>query len=887
MLLNSSLHNKSFSTSIFRGLLSLCFVFLFYLPPTANDVTAASKVWVMDTQPAVLLNADTVKERDIGGYLKVYVDRSGTMSLQDVVVQGQQAFIDMDDVTVGQSDSRTQYWLYGRVRKSNLDGGGDQSKWRLVLPGYHILESAFYLKPSSEQEYRQVPPLYDRSLAYPVEMSSQNTSEFYLKLRVDGSLNMSIRIWEEQSYLLSKRKSVIGWGLFFGSVLALFAYNVFVFVSLREARYLYLSGFLLSAFALILVKEKFLADYFNLSAEYLGQSSEMAMQCLALLFASSMSRHYLMTHSRFPNLDKALIVAMLLSLLLGVSAFSGVLSVYSFKLMFSAISAIFFVPAVVVSLQLSDRASRFYLLGWSVFVIGYVVFQLAEFNIIPSNTFTIHLKEFALSLLGVLLSLGVAAQIQTERSAKGKGLTLQQETMLELKYAEEQIQKKVLRDTLQEYPGQDLLESIANENIASLATTQASVTLVLVEMIQLDTVEKQLGHAARDELVTRATRRLSIVLRSIVGVMPISEVDGHYVPMAVLSNGQYAFLIKGMDSVKVNMAVDEVEAAMQKPFFYQGIALSPGVSFGVANTTSDEDNFKLLFDHCVTSLIADKERGNVKNSQIESINQYNPRNISLINQLREAIQEDKLTLYFQSTYALKSQKVCGIEVLCRWEGLKGETVSPFEIFYLAEVGGFVSELTLKVIEKAIQNYLLAVDISKSSVKVSINISPKCVRDGRFLEQVSALLDRYAMPGHLMAFEIKESAIIEDPSITRDALNQIRAMGIGLTIDEFGAAYSNPSYLSSLPVNEVKLDPRLVAQLENPAQKKVLQSLVQLCREHDIKLVVHGVEDESTLSRLEEIGCSFAQGHHLSIPVPAQQYNLPASESRKSRYLKVS
>jgi GGDEF domain-containing protein len=106
---------------------------------------------------------------------------------------------------------------------------------------------------------------------------------------------------------------------------------------------------------------------------------------------------------------------------------------------------------------------------------------------------------------------------------------------------------------------------------------------VFVELHHLGLVESKLGHAARNELLTRATKRLSIVLRSIQGVVPLKEFNGQYVPMAVLEANRFAFLLRSMDDVAVNFAVDEVESSMQRPFSYQGMGLQPGVSFGFSS----------------------------------------------------------------------------------------------------------------------------------------------------------------------------------------------------------------------------------------------------------------------------------------------------------------
>jgi len=562
---------------------------------------------------------------------------------------------------------------------------------------------------------------------------------------------------------------------------------------------------------------------------------------------------------------------LLLVLLLAVSLLANLLSEPVFLVAIGVIGLLFVIPSAIAAIKVSDRETRYFLAGWSVFIVGYAIYQFGQLGMIPVNDVTTHLKEFALGILAVTLSLGIASQIQKERNQKIMGLSLQQETMLELKYAEEQIQKKVLRDTLKEFPGLSVLKTVCARVIDSVADTRESVAMLVLELHHLNQVEQLLGHAARNELLTRASKRLALVLRGITGVMPLREFQGQYVPMAVIDSCRFVFVLRASDDMAINDAISEIETAMQRPFFYQGMAIQPGISFGSASFIQDIEGFDDLLAETRRALQADIRKNLQKGYEVEWVDQFNPHNIGMINQLREATQQEQIVVYFQPVYNLKSNLACGLEVLTRWYPEQDETISPNEIYYLAEVGGFVAELTLNVMAQAIRYFLASVGSNDHSVRLSVNLSPKCLREERFLEDVGALLSRYQMPAELLSFEIKEAAIIEDPSITRESLNRIRAMGIGLTIDEFGAAYSNPSYMSSLPVTEVKLDQRILARLDSDADFASLEELIRLCGQQDIKLVIHGVEDEGTLKQLEQMGCTFAQGRYLAEPIKASDY----------------
>ncbi|AUM14742.1 hypothetical protein Kalk_20940 [Ketobacter alkanivorans] len=849
------------------------------------SANATSRFVSADSKLSILINGLGAKQLDVSSYLEITPDPQGLAELDDILQLPDSAFTPLQSQTLFSSMSNQAYWVRASVRES-ARGAQAASRWLLVLENPHLVGGAMYIARNGTLDssgFTLVESIQDRYLVYPVDLALNDTFELYIKLNVRGAMTIPAKVWREDAYRLHQRKTLPAWGLLFGGLSALILYNLFVMVSLREPMYCYLAAFLSCGLLVTAHTEGFLAHFAGSVRVFQWIGFGAFFQCVALMSAALFTRVFLNTRADYPVIDRLLLASMALSLLLLGALTFQVLPLPLFFSGFSVCGLLFFIPAMIASLSVSDRATRYFLVGWSIFILGYAIYQFAQLGLVPANYVTVHLKEVALGMLGITLSLGIASQIQKERSQKSMGLTQQQETMLELKYTEEQIQKKVLRDTLQEFPNAEALQSAASRVIESVGSTGETVTMVLVELHHLSLVESKLGHAAKNELLTRATKRLSIVLRSIVGVVSLKELNGQYVPMAVLDSNRYAFLLRSMDDVAVNFAVDEVEVSMQRPFFYQGIGLQPGVSFGVARLSDTEASFDSLYQHALNALRADTEKNLLKGYQLESVDQYNPRNISLINQLRQAIQENEISLYFQPVYDLSSNQPCGIEVLTRWDTSHGEKVNPNEIFYLAEVGGFVAELTLKVMEQAICHYLTAVDPQDNPIKLSVNLSPKCLREDRFLEEVGILLTRYHMPSKMLSFEIKEAAIIEDPCITREALNRIRSMGISLTIDEFGAAYSNSSYMSSLPVAEVKLDQRIVARLDNKFHYDSVAGLINLCREQDIKLVIHGVEDESTLARLEQMGCSFAQGHYFSAPVKAGEFRLGKGQMRRSRY----
>ena len=223
--------------------------------------------------------------------------------------------------------------------------------------------------------------------------------------------------------------------------------------------YFYLSMFLACSLLVTAHTEGFLALFASGVALFDWIGFGALMQCIALVFAVLFTRAFLQTAHDHPTVERCLKISLLMSLSLSGVLVLDLLPLPMFFALFAVAGLLFFIPAVIVSLNVSDRSTRYFLAGWSVFILGYAIYQFGQLGMIPINDVTTHMKEFALGMLGITLSLGIASQIQKERFQKIKGLNQQQETMLELKYTEEQIQKKILRDTLKEFPNEDALES--------------------------------------------------------------------------------------------------------------------------------------------------------------------------------------------------------------------------------------------------------------------------------------------------------------------------------------------------------------------------------------------------------------------------------------------
>jgi EAL domain-containing protein (putative c-di-GMP-specific phosphodiesterase class I) len=241
--------------------------------------------------------------------------------------------------------------------------------------------------------------------------------------------------------------------------------------------------------------------------------------------------------------------------------------------------------------------------------------------------------------------------------------------------------------------------------------------------------------------------------------------------------------------------------------------------------------------------------------------------LSLLGELRRAVEHDELRLFFQPKVELKTGRVTGAEVLLRWQHPTRGLLYPVDFIPFAEKTGFIRRLTRWTLDHAIaqgarwQSQGLALGLA-------VNISADDIADLRLDSRIASLLTRHQLPPQLLTVEITESGFIEDPTRALRMLDAISALGVCLSIDDFGTGYSSLSHLASMPVDEVKIDRSFVQGLESdPEFAPVVRSAIDMGHGLGLKVVAEGIETEAAADRLRAFGCDVGQGYLYAKPMP--------------------
>jgi predicted signal transduction protein with EAL and GGDEF domain len=310
--------------------------------------------------------------------------------------------------------------------------------------------------------------------------------------------------------------------------------------------------------------------------------------------------------------------------------------------------------------------------------------------------------------------------------------------------------------------------------------------------------------------------------------------------------------------------------ALEQPFSLGDQQVAVGASVGVAIYPEHGADPKTLLRHADVAMYVAKRGGGGYAVYSCEQDMNAPERLELIGQLRDAIHNDELILYYQPKLSLSTGRCIRVEALVRWRHSKRGLVAPDQFIPLAEQTGLIRPLTKWVLSAAVRQCRLWQDAGMT-ISVAVNLSMRNLHDPDLVEQIAALLQTYGVAAQLLKVEVTESAVMTDPTRALETLSRIRDMGVEVSIDDFGTGHSSLSYLKQLPVAEIKLDRSFVRDMQlNDNDFAIVRSTVELAHQLGLRVVAEGVEDRATWDLLVGMQCDAAQGYYMSPPLPASE-----------------
>ncbi|MEQ8439664.1 MAG: sensor domain-containing phosphodiesterase [Ilumatobacter fluminis] len=429
-----------------------------------------------------------------------------------------------------------------------------------------------------------------------------------------------------------------------------------------------------------------------------------------------------------------------------------------------------------------------------------------------------------------------------------------------------QLEYEARHDALTDLPGRTLFEWAVSSALADDSGRLAAV--MMLDLDRFKEVNDTLGHHAGDALLVEFSRRISAILRE--GDM-----------LARLAGDEFALLCYRDDTDGLVESARRCVEIGGSPVVLDGLEIVVTVSVGVAVIDDGEtDPMQPIRRADIAMYNAKWQRSGVELYRDE-IDRRTPARLSMLGDLRTAIEGDEIDVVFQPKLELGTGRVVGAEALVRWESPTRGRVSPAEFVRVAEDTGLIKDLTDLVLKRGIAA-LRMFDDAGLGLRLAINLSTHDLFDTKLPARVLTQLEYNQVQPSELTLEITESSLLVDAPRTRATIDDLHAAGFRLAIDDFGTGYSSLSYLRRLPVQELKIDQSFVSgMLLDPQDEVIVRSTIDLGHNLRLSVVAEGVEDEATLHALASMGCDVAQGFWIARPLSAPELIAWVIERRRS------
>ena len=411
-------------------------------------------------------------------------------------------------------------------------------------------------------------------------------------------------------------------------------------------------------------------------------------------------------------------------------------------------------------------------------------------------------------------------------------------------------------DTLTELPNRVLFHRRAEKALAEAVARGSTVAVAIVDLDHFKEINDTLGHHHGDDLLMEIANMIS------------AGVDPHDTA-ARLGGDEFGLILR--DAADPEQALRRLRAVIEREVEIRGLPLSVQASIGFAVAPDDGSDVDTLLQRADIAMYVAKERHTEVLRYDCKLDHYDAAKLSLVAELRHAIDDGQLVLHYQPQTRLHSGRVEAVEALVRWQHPTHGLLYPDSFLPLAEQTDVIDRLTEWVLESALTQ-LLALDRSSGGeLKVAVNVSARSVGRADFAERIIGTLLRLGVAPERLIIEVTETALLADPARAASVLGELAAAGVDISLDDFGRGQTSLGYLSALPIDELKVDKGFVLDmLEKPAHAAIVRSIVDLGHNLQLRVVAEGVETQEVLDTLSAAGCDVVQGFFLARPMAADK-----------------
>ncbi len=431
-----------------------------------------------------------------------------------------------------------------------------------------------------------------------------------------------------------------------------------------------------------------------------------------------------------------------------------------------------------------------------------------------------------------------------------------------IKDSEHELAHLAHHDPLTDLPNRLLFTDRAEQALASAQVHKRGCALLLLDLDHFKIINDSLGHNVGDQLLKLVAERLKGLFRP-------------GVTLARLGGDEFAVLAESCPQVMQAAALAQrMLDAMKEPFVFDGNQLFISASIGISLFPSDALSAEQLLRNADSALFKAKHAGREGYAlYTEELTAHAQNRVEIASELRRALDQQELRVYYQPVHGLQDGRLIGVEALVRWQHPERGLVPPGEFIPIAERTGLIADIDAWVMNQACRQMCQWLADGAPLGFIAINVSSRLFARRELYEHVGQVLHDTGLDPAFLELEVTESAVMDDPEVALEQLHRLRELGLRLAIDDFGTGYSSLLRLKRLPVQKLKIDQGFVAGLPwDEDDAAIVRVVIALAKSMGMQVHAEGIEQVEQARFLLDQECDMGQGYWFGKPVPADEIN---------------
>ena len=418
---------------------------------------------------------------------------------------------------------------------------------------------------------------------------------------------------------------------------------------------------------------------------------------------------------------------------------------------------------------------------------------------------------------------------------------------------QEKLEHIAMHDDLTNLPNRALFINHITLAISNAQRFHSSFAIIILDLDRFKEVNDTLGHLIGDEVLKQVGARLDSLLR---------DTD----TVARLGGDEFAVLLTNIEEHTITEIAVKISHELEKVYAIQEHSLYLGASLGVSIYPQHGLTTEILLKHADIAMYMAKHSDIDYAIYTPKNDEHNVKQLSLLSDLRQAIDLEQLRLFYQPIYNTQTNDIVGYEALIRWQHPTYGLLAPDSFIQLAEQTGLIKKITLWVIKKSLSTFK-TFNISHDNSYVSINVTAWDLQDSIFHSFLTEALHHYDVKPSSLMLELSERSMMTDSSRIEIALDKLKNLGVRISIDDFGTGFSSLMILKQLPVSILKIDKSFVMKMATDKNDSlIVHSIIDLAHNLELQVIAEGVEDTESRELLKHFDCDYCQGYLFSMPL---------------------